>query len=140
VPACTLIKIQVRNVEEIRLDFICVSRLGFLLRIARRRPISSTLPILLDRDWERDQNCFLGALRRILQWIPLFICYCLSLDLSDRISLVFWIIYTAIVWPIPLCYHCYCSYLIGQTDLFSQCCFAVKLSELEYSYTVCYNY
>ena len=28
----------------------------------RRRPISSTLPILLDRDWERDQDCFLGAL------------------------------------------------------------------------------
>ena len=60
-PACTLIKIQVRNVEEIRLDFICVSRLGFLLRIARRRPISSTLPILLDRDWERDRDCFSGC-------------------------------------------------------------------------------
>ena len=49
-----------------RLDFICVSRLGFLLRIARHRPISSTLPILLVRDWERDQDCFLGALLRIL--------------------------------------------------------------------------
>ena len=71
-PACTLIKIQVRNVEEIRLDFICVSRLGFLLRIARRRPISSTLPILLDRDWEHDQDCFLAALLRIFQWIPIF--------------------------------------------------------------------
>ena len=32
---------------KIRLDFICVSCLGFLLRTARRRPISSTLPILL---------------------------------------------------------------------------------------------
>jgi len=30
-----------------RLDFICVSCLGFLLRTARRRPISSTLPILV---------------------------------------------------------------------------------------------
>ena len=37
------------------MDFICVSCLGFLLRTARRGPISSTLPILLDRDWERDQ-------------------------------------------------------------------------------------
>jgi len=54
------------HVSEIRLDFICVSCLGFLLRTARRRPISSTLPILLDRDWERDQDCFLGALLRIL--------------------------------------------------------------------------
>ena len=38
----------------------------------RRHPISSTLPILLDRDWECDQDCFLGALLRILQWIPIF--------------------------------------------------------------------
>ena len=59
-------------VWDIRLDFICVSRLGFLLRTTRRRPISSTLPILLDRDWERDQDCFLGALLRILEWIPIF--------------------------------------------------------------------
>ena len=71
-PARTLIKAQGRHVRGIRLDFICVSCLGFLLRTARRRPISSTLPILLDRDWERDQDCFLGALLRILQWIPIF--------------------------------------------------------------------
>ena len=58
---------------QIRLDFICVSYLGFLLRTARRRPISSTLLILLDRDWERDQDCFLGALHQILQWIPIFV-------------------------------------------------------------------
>ena len=72
-PARTLIKAQGRHVRgEMRLDFICVSRLGFLLRTARRGPISSTLPILLDRDWERDQDCFLRALLRILQWIPIF--------------------------------------------------------------------
>ena len=69
--ACTLNR-AASLVNEIRLDFICVSRLGFLLRTARRRPISSTLPILLDRDWERDQDCFLGALLQILQWIPIF--------------------------------------------------------------------
>ena len=63
--ACTLNR-AASLVNEIRLDFICVSRLGFLLRTTRRRPISSTLPILLDRDWERDQDCFLGALLRIL--------------------------------------------------------------------------
>ena len=47
---------KVLLVSHVRLDWIlfCVSRLGFLLRTARRRPISSTLPILLDRDWERD--------------------------------------------------------------------------------------
>ena len=46
-PAC-YISCGVRVLaEEIRLDFICVSCLGFLLRTARRRPISSTLPILL---------------------------------------------------------------------------------------------
>ena len=44
--ACTLNR-AASLVKEIRLDFICVSRLGFLLRTARRRPISSTLPILL---------------------------------------------------------------------------------------------
>ena len=64
--ACTLNR-AASLVKEIRLDFICVSRLGFLLRTARRGPISSTLPILLDRDWKRDQDCFLGALLRILQ-------------------------------------------------------------------------
>ena len=64
--ACTLNR-AASLVKEIRLDFICVSRLGFLLRTARRGPISSTLPILLDRDWERDQDYFLGALLRILQ-------------------------------------------------------------------------
>ena len=69
--ACTLNR-AASLVNEIRLDFIWVSRLVFLLRTARRRPISSTLPILLDRDWERDQDCFLGALLRILQWIPIF--------------------------------------------------------------------
>ena len=69
--ACTLNR-AASLVNEIRLDFIYVSRLGFLLRTARRRPISSTLPILLDRDWERDQDCFLGALLRILEWIPIF--------------------------------------------------------------------
>ena len=63
--ACTLNR-AASLVNEIRLDFICVSRLGFLLRTARRRPISSTLLILLDRDWECDQDCFLGALLRIL--------------------------------------------------------------------------
>ena len=67
--ACTLNR-AASLVKEIRLDFICVSRLGFLLRIVRRRPISSTLLILLDRDWERDQDCFLGALLRILRWNP----------------------------------------------------------------------
>jgi len=71
VTACTLNR-AASLVNEIRLDFICVTCLGFLLRTARRRPISSTLPILLDRDWERDQDCFLGALRCILQWIPIF--------------------------------------------------------------------
>jgi len=71
VTACTLNR-AASLVNEIRLDFICVSCLGFLLRTARRRPISSTLLILLDRDWERDQDCFLGALPRILQWIPIF--------------------------------------------------------------------
>ena len=64
--ACTLNR-AASLVNEIRLDFICVSCLGFLLRTARRGPISSTLPILLDRDWKRDQDCFLGALLRILQ-------------------------------------------------------------------------
>ena len=64
--ACTLNR-AASLVNEIRLDFICVSRLGFLLRTARRGPISSTLPILLDRDWKRDQDCFLRALLRILQ-------------------------------------------------------------------------
>ena len=44
--ACTLNR-AASLVNEIRLDFICVSCLGFLLRTARRRPISSTLPILL---------------------------------------------------------------------------------------------
>ena len=63
--ACTLNR-AASLVNEIRLDFICVSCLGFLLRTARRRLISSILPILLDRDWERDQDCFLGALLRIL--------------------------------------------------------------------------
>ena len=63
--ACTLNR-AASLVNEIRLDFICVSCLVFLLRTARRRPVSSTLPILLDRDWERDQDCFLGALLRIL--------------------------------------------------------------------------
>ena len=63
--ACTLNR-AVSLVNENRLDFICVSCLGFLLRTARRRPVSSTLPILLDRDWERDQDCFLGALLWIL--------------------------------------------------------------------------
>ena len=69
-PARTLIKAQGRHVRGIRLDFICVSCLGFLLRTARRRPTSSTLPILLDCDWEYDQDCFLGALLRILCWNP----------------------------------------------------------------------
>ena len=44
--ACTLNR-AASLVNEIRLDFIWDSRLGFLLRTARRRPISSTLPILL---------------------------------------------------------------------------------------------
>ena len=35
-----------------------MSLVWFLLRTARRRPISSTLLILLDRDWKRDQDCF----------------------------------------------------------------------------------
>ena len=58
---------KVLLVSHVRLDWILfVSRLGFLLRTVRRRPISSTLPILLDRNWECDQDCFLGALLRIL--------------------------------------------------------------------------
>ena len=65
--ACVPIPVAFGLVPETRLEYFCVSCLGFLLRTARRRPISSTLLILLDRDWERDQDCFLGALLRILQ-------------------------------------------------------------------------